>query len=403
MSIPHRHGGATAPVVPNVLQEHLEEIAFLSIQRRKLLFAPDVPLISFAPHDERIVAHWDGLVTGMPTSIQVALERIEEFDPWEGFAAALVWLELGRAAADEVRDRIVATDPELHGTWREALRRLSASRLAAIFPPDAPAPSDPQVFACLVYAWGWHGLLTEQIAATAALGADPAARHAVARALGWCSGSLPSAMSLLSGLLRDPEEPVRRAATWSVALVEPMSAAELCRRRLRSGAADPFDLRVLGLLGGPQDVELIGSLIMQPPPGGDAACQALGDLGLPAALDVLVAALSQAGQPAAAIFPALETAMGSVQGIGLVDADGVTADPAVVQQAWAAARPPWQNEPRWLRGQPFPWRGPAAEQPMEARWRALILARDVGSDWLRREVPDGFFEDRLREDAVPGE
>ena len=93
---PLRIGPHEAPVIPDVLEEHLEELAFLSIQRRKLVFSPDVPLPDFLPHDGRILAHWKGLELGGEASVQIALTRLEAFDPWEVYAAARVWLGLGR-------------------------------------------------------------------------------------------------------------------------------------------------------------------------------------------------------------------------------------------------------------------------------------------------------------------
>jgi hypothetical protein len=404
-SIAARTEAGQAPVMPDVLQEHLEELAFLYIQRRKLLFAPDVPFIGYPPHEERIAAHWDGLVTGVPHSVALAADRLEEFDPWEGVAAARVWLELGSPAADDVASGIAAGDPGLHGTWREALRLLPGPRLLELFPPDAPPPPDPAVLACLVYAWGWHGALREQAAAAAALGSDPTARYAAARAIGWCAASLPSATSLLSSLLRDPEPPVRRAAFWSVVLLQPSAALERCRSRVRAGDPDTFELRVLGLLGGPADIEPVQSLLAGPPTDRADALRALGSLGSPAALDVLVGLLAHPGEPQAdAVKEALAIAMGLTPATaGDSEEEAEPPSPEEVLGWWQDAAPSWQAEPRWLRGQPFPWRGPPAEQPMESLWRSLLMAPQPELEWLRRAVPDGFFNDALRDDAVPGE
>jgi hypothetical protein len=394
-----RRNAGAAPVVPDMLAEHLEEVAFLSIQRRKLLFAPDVPYISFPPHDERIAAHWDGLVTNLPASIDIAAERIDEFDPWEGYAAARVWMELGSPAATEVAQRIVATDAELHGGWREALRRLPTARLIELFPADAK-PHDPAVLACLVYAWGWHGALTESAAASAALGTDAAARYAAARAIGWSAAVLPSAAPLLSSLLGDDEPRIRRAALWSVAQVQPLAAAEQARRRVGAGDADAFDLRVLGLLGGAADADLLLALIEGAHPQRAAALRALGELGTPPALDVLMARLSA---PDETMLDAVKDGLHSAMGMVPEGKDGASPEPHEIAAWWRDAAPAWRREPRWLRGRPFPWRGAPAEEPMEALWRSLLLAPRADFEWLRREVPDGFFDDELRDDAVAGE
>ena len=77
------------PVLPDVVLEHVEEYAFLSIQRRKLLFSDEITLDQLREHDERIAAHWDGLVLAVPHSVELAVGRLEEGDPWDAFAAAL--------------------------------------------------------------------------------------------------------------------------------------------------------------------------------------------------------------------------------------------------------------------------------------------------------------------------
>ena len=66
----------------DILQEHLEELAFLSIQRRKMLFAPAVTLRGFLEHEQRVSAHWDGLKVGRDASVELAVASLEEFDPW---------------------------------------------------------------------------------------------------------------------------------------------------------------------------------------------------------------------------------------------------------------------------------------------------------------------------------
>ncbi len=312
-----------APVVPVVLGEHLEEVAFLSIQRRKLLFASDVPLIGFLPHDERIAAHWDGLVVGLPESLDIALQRLEEFDPWEGYAAARVWIELGTPDWAHVAKQIAATDPEVHGSWREVLRRIPRARFIQLFPAGSPLPGDPVLAGILVFAAGWHDALSDNAAAAATFSTDTNVRIAVARACGWAR-STAQAPALLNTLLSDPEVSVRRAALWSVALLQPAAAAAYCRQRVRGGETSTFDTRMLALVGAPEDIEFVRPL------------------------------LSETDAP-------------------------------------------------WLFGEHFPWAGAAEEIPMHAIWRSLLHYPRPEFDWLRREIPDGFFDATLRDDAVPGE
>jgi HEAT repeat protein len=273
-------------VIPDVLEEHLEEIAFLSIQRRKLLFSDYVPLGQFLLHDHRIAAHWAALELGGEASVQVALERLEAFDPWESYAAIRVWLEIGDPDPEEVIGRIEGADEEQLPAWREALRRLERTRFNHLFPPDQPPQESGKAQGVLAFAWGWHGLLSDEVASTFAFSSDPSVRWSVARVLG-VGGMSPLGRKLLPSLYTDPETPVQRAALWSLVQMDPMAGLAAARRKMGSPEPDAFAARVLGLLGGPEDAELLQSMAGEGEVG--AACiRALGDLGYLAAMDFLL-------------------------------------------------------------------------------------------------------------------
>ena len=309
---------AAAPVIPDVIGQHLEELAFLSIQRRTLLFAEDVALPGLLRHEERIAAHWDGLSIGGAASVRLALERLDAFDPWERYVAARVWLDLGSPKGAEVADGIGRTEPELLGAWSEALRRVPLARLEQLLPIDAASRSAPAVLSVVVDARGWHGALDERVAAEAGASVEPIVRGAVARTFGWIP-PVAQSRALVSALAHDPSPFVSRRALWSIALCNPAAALGHCRRGAAAGEADAFMLRVLALLGGPEDAEMLGPLA------------------------------------------------------GTSDA-------------------------RWM---PAPAR--AEQESMALTWRSVVRHPRPDLEWLRREVPDGFFDDVLREDVVPGE
>lgn len=411
---PLRIGSHRAPVIPDVLQEHLEEVAFLSIQRRKLVFSPEVSLHDFLPHDARILAHWDALVLGGPASVLIALERMEAFDPWEIYASVRVWLELGTPEAEEVTERIEEADDEMLPAWREALRRISGDRLAQLLPPERVAETTTKVQSVLAYAWGWKGMLPDDLAAHLSFSSDPMVRRSAARALGW--GTAPGQVSrLLPALLTDPASDVNRAALWSQALLNPGSAVAIARTRLTSEEPDPFSARVLGLLGSPTDAEILGELVGIDETG--LACvRAMGDLGSPAAINPLIDLLGEENEEvSAAAQEAIETILGSVPvpreeeaGGGTKDAGGVAEDaegpsPERVKAAWSGLAPGYGGSDRWLRGRPLPWQGGRGGEPMEALWRTSLVAARTEAPWLRNEVPDGFFADGPDFEAIPGE
>ena len=81
----------------------LEELAFLSIQRRKLVFSDAASLRRFELHGKRIEAHRDALRIAGDTAQELARELIDGEDPWEVYAGGMVWLDAGAPAPGEDR------------------------------------------------------------------------------------------------------------------------------------------------------------------------------------------------------------------------------------------------------------------------------------------------------------
>jgi HEAT repeat protein len=275
------------PVVPDVVLEHLEEVAFLNIQRRKLLFSHEITLEELGEHDERIVAHWDGLVLAQPYCAEMAEERLEEFDPWEAFAAARVWIELGDPSSEEVIEKIAAAeDDEVQRAWREALRRMPPEALGRVLPETLLRDGVPAVQSALTFGRGWHGTLTHAYLPDLVANEDASVCRSLARAIGWGDPTAPGLNEILRILADDRDVEVRRAALWSAVLVNPEAATARCRERVRSGDADAFDVRVLGLMGRATDLEVVTGLLESETLAG-AAARALGDLGESGGIDAL--------------------------------------------------------------------------------------------------------------------
>jgi hypothetical protein len=405
---PDSRGGYVAAILVDVVREHLDEVAFLSVQRRKLLFSPEVPLPALRRHDERIAAHRDGLVVGLPVSLELAWERIAGDDPWDVFAAVRVWLELGNPALESVVEHLDKAGAESVPGWIEAFRRTPIDRLETIFPEGPTGNEAPRVLALLVDAWGWHGLLPDLRLPEFARNEDPSVRRTLARALGWIRGSVP-VEAVLEKLLADPVDEVRRAALWSEALHRPSEAAAMCRAALRTGPADPFAVRVLGMLGGPEDAGVLASLLdaydVVP-----AAARALGDLGIPSSVDRLIGLLERKEEEhREAAADGLRTILGDLPDAQRERLPGELPpeeEPVVAETLrawWVEAGKGFDGRKRWLRGKSFPWGGAPELEPMEALWRSALESPGGVHDWLRREVPDGFFSARPEPESRPGE
>ena len=397
-----------AAILVDVVGEHLDEVTFLSIQRRKLLFSPELPLPALRRHDERIAAHWDGLVVGLPATLEIAWERLAGDDPWDVYAAVRVWVELGNPASASVVEQVTNAGEEAVPGWIEAFRRTSIDRLAALFPEGPMGTEAPRMLALLLDAWGWHGLLADRRLPKFALNEDPLVRRALARGLGRVrrSGTVDA---VLERLIEDPETEVRRAALWSGALHFPSGSSAKCREALRTGTPDPFAVRVLGLLGGAEDADIVAHCL-HAPEAAPAAARALGDLGFPSCVERLIGLLEGEDERLRdAAADALRTILGELPAGTSAPAPGQlplvdeSPDPGQLRTWWLRAREEFDEKRRWLRGKPFPWDGAPDVEPMEALWRSALPSPGSRNDWLRREVPDGFFSAQPGGEARAGE
>ena len=225
------------PHVGYILEQHLEEIAFLNVQRRYLIFAPHVPLTGLKDHDGRVAAHWDGLVVGGAASVDLARKRLESFDPWDVYAAVRTWLELGSPTTEEILEQMTAAGSENLAAWREALRRLPAGVVEKLLPTGATEETEAEVKAALVFARSWHNIQNKS--ALRALVDDDCLelRRTLARVLAWGVVDTETASGLLQKLVDDPEPPVARAALWSAVVLGNGEAEDHCRDLVRADGA----------------------------------------------------------------------------------------------------------------------------------------------------------------------
>ncbi len=380
-----------APVIPDIVEEHLEEFGFLSLTRRKLIVDWESDLPDLAEHDERIEAHRDALRVAGDASVQLALSRFEDpLSAWDTYACARVVLEQGDPSPDQVREWILGTDVlETLPGWREAFRRTSR-RALDLLPAQPTAEKDSRLRSLTIDAAGWHGRLAAPARDAALADPDPSVRLAAVRSLPWENDASRDPGAVLAGRVRDEDEGVRRAALWSLALAAPDAARSIARSEVASDAPDPFFVRVLGLFGDASDRPRLERLGLLP-----AALRALGDLGDAGALPHLTEAL----EDESAALPAAE-AVSRIAGFP----DGHSDEPdeeildVDAYRAYARERASaLPEDTRLLRGRPFPPAEPDEEEMTEAVWRRLVRSGRGAGQALGREVPDGFFS------GAPGE
>jgi hypothetical protein len=232
-----------------VVQEHLEELGFLSLQRRKLLFDEDVTVRALARHDARIAAHWAGLEVAPEDSVPLATAKLADAgSAWDVMACVRTWVQLGDPKPDELFDAMAAADAAIVPGWREAFRSMPREVVAAKLPPLDAASSSPEVESILADAFAWHALLSSRQIAGAARSPHAGVRRAVARHaphLGAGAGAADS----IAALRDDPDPQVRRAAFWSAALGDLGRALEDARRLASRAEPDPFAALVVSMFG----------------------------------------------------------------------------------------------------------------------------------------------------------
>jgi HEAT repeat protein len=402
VAFPHR-----PPVLNDVVEEHLEEFSFLSIQRRKMLFSPDVGLRGVLGIDARLDAHHDAVRIAGSAGIDVAVERLDEIEPWHRYAAARVWVENGVPGPEQVVERVEGADDDAIPAWREALRRSSPDVARRLSATRAHAASR-RVLAVVTDACGWHGMPLPESPTALMESDDSSVRTAVARALRRDDVADTSDEALIDVLSHDAEPAVARAALWSLALRDPARARRRCRERLDRGDGEPFVIQTLGLLGERADVERLLPWVADPATR-ESSIRALGHIGAIEVVDLLLRMIASTDRDAAmAAGDALETIVGLLappprrRAPRESDAGPLPPPAAWAEAEWRRLAPTFDAGRRWHRGHPFPDSG-SGDPPMEWMWRHAVLNPGAGSAWLRREIPDGFFEAAPALDARPGE
>lgn len=392
-----------APHVGSILREHLDELAFLNVQRRFLLFAPESSLSGLRRHEERVHAHQDALCIGASAAADLARERLGAPEPWDVFSAVWTWSALGSPTPAELLEAAAAADEEQLPSWGEAWRQLPADLFARILPESATDKAPAPVRAELVLARAWSGRSEARVLAAPAADGCARLRRNAARALGWATDEKAAILRLLDVLAADDEPEVVAVALWSAVLQGSRPAVDACRRAADGGTASAFQIHVLGLAGQAGDAAILAALLkdesMAP-----LAARALGWLGDVAAVPDLIGLLGSGVPP---LVDAATEGLGRLLGelpeaSEAEDAADGTPDPEFLRHWWQTACPLRDAGTPVLRGRTRAWSGAPADEPLESLWLRALAAREPALDWLRREVPDGFFRPDCEPEALPG-
>ena len=357
-----------APLLRDVLEEHLEELAFLWGLRRDGLSSPDLTRAGLSRIEARVEAHADGLALAGGELLDLASPGLGADDPAVAFASGYALLRAGREGADAVLDAFREArggtleglaEALAHGEGKETREALSGLAASA----DGALAVAASTALAIQRAPGLPERVEERFVDDPA----PAVRSAAWR-LATLLREAPRPEAVRRGLA-DPDPAVALEAAAAAAWFALPAALDACRERAVSGAAGAGEwLRLLATLGAAADVGavLAAAEDRRGAGAGAAGPRALGALGHPRGVDALVRMMEDEDAARAA---AAGRAFGKVTGLDAAgerrpgpeapsldggadeEADDVALpDAAAAGGAWAGVRASFARAERWCRG-----------------------------------------------------
>jgi len=155
---------AVLPFIPDILEEHLEELAFLWGQRRNALRSPRYTLRAFAHLEERIAAHLQGVLAVGDGALPLLEDTLREGDSLAAFAAGYALLHRRDSTATaRVLDAFAQAEDARLGGLRDALCQGPAGPVLPGIQALAHSPRAPLALAAHSFSWTGGGLGPEPV------------------------------------------------------------------------------------------------------------------------------------------------------------------------------------------------------------------------------------------------
>jgi uncharacterized protein (TIGR02270 family) len=390
----------TATFIPDILEEHLEELAFLWEQRQSAVRDPDYTIREFAHLEERIAAHLQGVLAVGEVALPLLEDTLAGEDPALVFAAAYALLHAkNETATARVRDSFGHAQGDVLAALRDALAH------APLNPGVAPfrelfhgGPASIGAAAGTILAF--HAVLEPTIPQIERLlqHEDPVVRQCGWRLVGYLG--VPLEARTYAAAMRDEDPGVRRAALHAGAWSGQPGVLAVCRKLAAQPTLEILDaLELLAVLGGPEDAQLMATLATTAALG-PARFDLVGTYGHPGLMDLVLTTLAEPDPAIAAAAGGAFTKMtgqniDSEKKAKLPPENGgepdefeaefqeevTLPDAEVAQRHWKLVKPVFQQAGRLRRG----FDVGAALTPevfgaldMESRWEILLRARFQG-------------------------
>ncbi|MGH2708464.1 MAG: hypothetical protein ACRDJK_09250, partial [Actinomycetota bacterium] len=247
--------------IPDILEEHFEELAFLWRQRDNALHSPAYTMREFSALEERIEAHVQGLLVIGDQVIPFLAEGLSSDDSPAAFAAAYPLLRLrSEAAASRVLEAFGSANGNRLAGLGQGLCHASVDHIlpaiqALFFSSFAP------ITTAAAEVLAFHRALPPQRGPIEQLLRE---QDANLRQWGWRVvglSALPVDPKLYSAAMRDDNTDVRRAALLAAAWSALPAAVALGRSSAQAPTAENLDaLELLGILGTAEDLQRIRSI-----------------------------------------------------------------------------------------------------------------------------------------------
>jgi len=390
----------TATFIPDILEEHVEELAFLWDQRRTAVRDPRYTIRELTHLEERIAAHLQGVLAVGEVALPLLEDTLAGEDPAMVFAAALALLHAkNETATARVRDSFGHAQGPVLAALCDALAQAPLNPGVAPFRElfhGGPAPVGAAAGTILAF----HSALEPTIPQVERLlrDEDAAVRQSGWRLVGYLG--VPLKAKVYGAARRDEDPGVRRAALHAGAWCGQPGVLAVCRKFAAQPTPEDLDaLELLAILGAPEDARLVATLTSTPALG-PARFHLVGTYGHPALMDLVLAALADSDPALAAAAGAAFTKMtgqnvDSEKKAKLPPENGgepdefeaefqeevLLPDPDIAHRHWKLVKPVFEQACRLRRG--FDVGGALTPEvfaalDMESRWEILLRARFQG-------------------------
>ena len=386
--------------IPDILKEHIEELAFLWGQRQSAVRDPNYTIRELTQLEERITAHLQGVLAVGDIALPLLEDALGGDDPSMIFAAAYALLHAKNpTAVARVRDSFAHAEGPVLAALRDALAQAPFSPGVAPYRElfhAGPAP----VGAAAATVLAFHSALEPTIPQIHRLlqHEDPSVRITGWRLVSYLG--VPLEAKTYAAAMRDEDPGVRRAALYAGAWSGQPGVLAVCRKLAAEPSLENLDaLELFAILGTPDDARSIAALATNAALG-PPRFRLLGTYGHPALMDLVLTALVEPEPAVAAAAGAAFTKMtgqniDSEKKAKLPPENGgepdefeaefqeevTLPDPDVAQRHWKLVKPVFQQACRLRRG--FDVGGALTPEvfgalDMESRWEILLRARFQG-------------------------